>query len=128
MFAELSNGAVNGEYSNEEYLEILELIFEEVEDCIAKLQGIVTAAKERKIEGLEASFKQAQNAMEELTKKRDEMPSTLKKAKYVEETRRLTEKINDLMEGFGPRLYSITSFNLLNKTWEFHNDDELNEQ
>lgn len=127
MFAELSNGAVNGEYSNEEYLEILELIFEEVEDCIAKLQGIVTAAKERKIEGLEASFKQAQNAMEELTKKRDEMPSTLKKAKYVEETRRLTEKINDLMEGFGPRLYSITSFNLLNKTWEFHNDDELND-
>lgn len=126
MFDELANGAVSDEFSDEEYLETLELIFEEAEDCIAKLQGIVTAAKERKIEGLEVAFKQAQEAIEELTKKRDETPSTLKKAQYVEETRRLTEKVNDLMEGFGPRLYSITHFNLLDKTWEFHSDDELN--
>lgn len=125
MFDELANGAVSGEFSDEEYLETLELIFEEAEDCVLKLQGIVTAAKERKIEGLEVAFKQAQNAIEELTKKRDETPSTLKKAQYVEETRRLTEKINDLMEGFGPRFNSVIHFSFLKKTWEFHNYAEL---
>lgn len=126
MFTELANGAVSGEFSDEDYRENLELILEEADDCISKIQGIIEAAKERKIEGMEAAFKQAQDVIEELTRKCDETPRTLKKAHYVEETKRLAERIQNLMEGFGARLDSITDFDLLAKTWEFHNDNELN--
>ena len=126
MFTELANGAVSGEFSEEEYCEYLTLVLEESDDCISKIEQIITAAKERQIQGLDVAFKQAQETIEELTKKRDETPSTLKEAHYVEETRRLAEKVQNLISGFGPRLNSITGFNLLEKTWEFHNDNELN--
>lgn len=126
MFAELANGAVSGEFTDEEYSESLALLCEESNDCISKIQQIITAAKERQIQGLEATFKQAQETIKELTQKCNETPNTLKKAQYAEETRRLAEKIYDLISGFGPRINSITNFNLLDKTWEFHNDNELN--
>lgn len=126
MFVELATGALNNEFSNEEYLECLELVIEEQKDCITKIQKIVGVAKNKQISGLEAAFRNAQEAIEELIKKADATPKTVEQAHYVEETRILTEKINKLIEGIPDRIHSITSFNLLDKTWEFDNDNQLN--
>lgn len=126
MFAELATGAVNDAFSNEEYLEYLELVLEEQQDCITKIQKIVVVAKQKQISGLEAVFRQAQEVIEELTQKGNETPKTLEQAHYVEETRILTEKINELINSFPARVDSITTFNFLDKTWEFDDDSQLN--
>lgn len=125
-FAELATGAVSDTFSDEEYIEYLEILLAEQEDCVAKLQEIVRVAKAKKLVGLEANFKQAQDAIEELKRKRKETPKSLKQAHYAEETRILTEKINVLMSGFAKRLTSLSNFDLLYKTWEFKDDRELN--
>lgn len=126
MFAELATGAVNDAFSDEEYLEYLSLVLEEMQDCIAKIQKIVSVAKAKQIKGLDANFKQAQEVIEELTRKGNETPKSLKQAHYVEETRILTEKVHGLMQGFRDRVNSVTSFVLINKTWEFDDDSQLN--
>ena len=126
MFAELATGAVNYTFSEEEYLEYRELILEEQQDCIKKIQEIVAVAKKKQITGLEINFRQAEKVVKELTRKGNETPKSLKEAHYVEETRMLTKKIHNLMNGFRDRVNSITEFDLLDKTWEFTNDEELN--
>lgn len=126
MFAELATGAVSDAFSDEEYCEYLSLVLEEMRDCIAKIQKIVSVAKAKQIKGLDANFRQAQEVIEELTRKGNETPKSLKQAHYVEETRILTEKVHELMNGFRDRVNSVTSFVLINKTWEFDDDSQLN--
>lgn len=125
-FQELETGVVNDEFSEEEYSEYLELIIDELKDCVYKIQKIVSVAKAKGITGLNASFGQAQNVIDELIQKERDIPKSLEKAHYVEETRLLAEKINDFMNGFRDRVNEITWFDLLDKTWEFENDDQLN--
>lgn len=126
MFVELATGAVNNEFSDEEYGECLGLVLEEANDCISKIQQIVQVAQKKRIKGMELSLNQAQEVVNKLTRKKKETPKSLKQAHYVEETRLLTEKIYNLMKGLCGRLNCISSFNLLNKTWEFRNDSQLN--
>ena len=126
MFAELATGAMNYTFSEEEYLEYHELILEEQQDCIKKIQEIVAVAKKKQITGLEENFRQAKKVVNELIRKGNETPKSLKEAHYMEETRMLTKKIHNLMNGFRDRVNSITEFDLLDKTWEFTNDEELN--
>lgn len=126
MFAELATGAVSDAFSDEEYREYLSLVLEEMRDCIAKIQKIASVAKAKQIKGLDANFRQAQEIIEELTRKGNETPKSLKQAHYVEETRILTEKIHELMNSFRDRVNSVTSFVLINKTWEFDDDSQLN--
>lgn len=126
MFAELATGAVSDAFSDEEYLEYLSLVLEEMRDCIAKIQKIVSVAKAKQIKGLDANFRQAQEVIEELTHKGNETPKSLKQAHYVEETRILTEKVHELMNSFRDRVNSVTSFVLIDKTWEFDDDNQLN--
>lgn len=59
MFDELANGALNNAFSDEEYLETLNLVLEEAQDCITKIQGIISAANKKQIQGLEGNFRQA---------------------------------------------------------------------
>ncbi len=126
MFAELATGAVNDEFSNGEYIEYLKLILEEQKKCVKNLRQIIAVAQKKRIKGLYTNLKHAQEVIEELTQKGNETPISLKQAHYVEETRILTEKIYNLMKSFRGRLNFISSFNLLNKTWEFRNDNQLN--
>ena len=126
MFDELATGAINDAFSNEEYLEYLELVIAEQQDCITKIQKIIVVAKKKRINGLEAAFMKAQEVIDELIQKESTTPKTLEKAHYAEETRILTEKINELIGSFPTRIRDITSFNLLDKTWEFDNDKQLN--
>ena len=126
MFDELANGTVNNEFSDEEYLETLNLLLEEVQDCITKIKGIIAAAKKKQIQGLDVNFKQAQEAIEELSKKIEETPSTLEEARYAEETRRLTKKINHLIAGFPKRVNFINGLDTLRKVWEFNSEEEYN--
>ena len=126
MFAELATGAMNYTFSEEEYLEYRELILEEQQDCIKKIQEIAAVTKKKQITGLEENFRQAEKVVKELTRKGNEAPKSLKEAHYMEETRILTKKIHNLMNGFRDRVNSITGFDLLDKTWEFTNDEELN--
>ena len=126
MFAELATGAVADAFSEEEYREYLSLVLEEMRDCISKIQKIVSVAKAKQINGLEANFRRAQEVVEELTQKGNETPKSLKQAHYVEETRILTKKIHELMKSFRDRVNSVTSFVLIDKTWEFNDDNQLN--
>lgn len=126
MFEELANIALKEAITEEEYLEYLTLIVEEQTDCVNKIQKIIEVANQKRIKGLETNKRQAKEVVEELTKKANETPRSLKAARYVEETRRLTEKIYHCMNGFADRLKEIASFNLLDKTWEFQSDSQLN--
>ena len=126
MCAELATGAVTDAFSDEEYLEYLTLVLEEMQDCIEKIKQIISVAKSKQIKGLESNFRQAEEAIEELTRKGNETPKSLKQAHYVEETRILTEKIRDLMNGFRDRVNAVKNFRLLNMTWEFDDDSQLN--
>ncbi len=126
MFAELATRALNNDFSDEEYVETLELLLKKQRSCVKTIQGIIEASEKKHITGLEFNFKQAQEVIDELTKLGKETPKTLKQAHYVEETRVLTEKIHELMSGLADRVNSVTSFNLLYKTWEFSDDNQLN--
>lgn len=126
MFVELATGAVNDDFSDEEYREYRDLLLVEVDDCISKIQQTIIVAQKKRINGLELSLNQAQEIIDELTIKKNEIPESLEQAHYVEETRLLTEKIYNLMKGLCGRLNAISSFNLLGKTWEFRNDSQLN--
>lgn len=126
MFVELAAGALNHMFSQEEYLEYLELVLEEQQDCIKKMQQIIAVARQKKISEEETFFKEAQEAIEQLDKKGKETPRDLKQAYYFEETRILTEKINRLVGKFPDRIKEVISFNLLAKTWEFKDDTQLN--
>lgn len=125
MLQELANVALERTITEEEYQEYLTLIVEEQQDCVTKMKKIIEVANQKQIKGLEANKKQVQEAIAELTKKVEETPKSLKEAHYVEETRRVTEEIYRIMSGFADRLKEITSFNLLDKTWEFQNDSQL---
>lgn len=125
LFDELATGVIDDLFSEDEYLETLKLILEEQKDCISKINEIIRVAKKKQIKGLNVILNQAQSAIKELTKKANQTPKTLKQAKYVEETRKLTEKVNELITGFPERMNSVEEFDLLNKTWEFSNDREL---
>lgn len=126
MFRELATGAVNDNFSDEEYQEYRDLLLDEVEDCILKIQQTIIVAQKKCIKGLELNLNQAQEIINELTIKKNELPKSLEQARYVEETRVLTEKIHNLMKGLRGRLNTISHFNLLKKTWEFRNDSQLN--
>lgn len=126
MFAELATGALKNDFSDEEYVETLELLLEKQRSCVKTIQGIIKASEEKHITGLEFNFKQAQEVIDELTKLGKETPKTLEQAHYVEETRVLTEKIHELMSGLADRINAVTNFNLLQKTWEFADDNQLN--
>lgn len=127
MFAELATGALNNDFSDEDYSETLELLLEEQRSCVKTIREIIRVAEEEKhITGLEATFNKAREVIDELTKIGEETPKTVEQAHYVEETRVLTEKIHDLMSGLADRVNSVTNFNLLYKTWEFADDNQLN--
>ena len=125
MFAELVNGAVSGLFSEEEYSEYFSLVLEEVQDCITKIKKIVSVARAKYIIGLDTVFRRAEEVIEELTRKGNETPASLEEARYVEETRQLSEKIHELMSGFRSRFVPIIHFNLIDKTWEFDNDSQI---
>ena len=125
LFEELATGAVNDLFSEDEYFENLDLIIEELKDCISKIAEIIRVAKKKQIKGLDVILNQAQQAINELTEKENQTPKTLEQAKYVEETRRLAEKINKLIKGFRYRVNFVDNFNILSKTWEFNSDSEL---
>ncbi|MBQ6991513.1 MAG: J domain-containing protein [Clostridia bacterium] len=125
MFSELATGALNGVFSAEEYIEMLELVLQEQQDCIKKIKQIIRVAKEKNLTGMEEALIKAKQVIEELTQKAKETPRTLTEAHYVEETRILTEKVNKLIAGFPDRVNFISNFDLLEKTWEFNNDSEI---
>lgn len=125
MFAELATSAVKEGLSEEEYVEYLALVLEEKQDCIENIRQITKTARERKISGLDASYRKAEEAIQELMQREEETPKTLKEAKFAEETRLLTQKINSLMSSFPSRLTPIANFDLLEKVWEFKNDSQL---
>lgn len=125
LFDELATGAVNDLFSEDEYLETLELILEEQKDCVSKITEIIRVAKKKQIKGLNVILNQARQAINELTEKANQTPKTLKQAKYVEETRILTEKVNKIIAGFPNRVNFVDDFDLLDKTWEFSSDSEL---
>lgn len=125
MFSELAEGAFNNTFSNEEYLEYLELVLEEQKDCIANIQKIIAIAKKKQITGLELNINHAEAVVVDLKQKGNSIPRSLKEAHYVEETRRITFKIQNLMKSFAGRFMCIDRFNLLDKTWEFNNDKQL---
>ena len=60
MFSELATGAYNGIFSAEEYLEMLELVLQEAQDCIDKINQIVLVAKEKQLTGISSSLAKAQ--------------------------------------------------------------------
>lgn len=125
MFLELATGAVDDTYSEEEYEEMLELLLAEQMDCITKIQEIIKVARQRRIEGLNVAFGKAEEVIEELTQVAENTPKSLKEAKYKEETRILKEKIDNLVSKLGDRIESVEGFNILEKTWEFENDNQL---
>ena len=125
MFQELATGVLENAFAEEDYFDTLSLILEEQKECISKIQKIVEVAKKKKVKGLEAVFIKAQSVIDELVSKEAETPKSLDQAHYKEETKRLTEKIHTLMNTLGERVKSVTEFNLLNKTWEFRNDHQL---
>ncbi len=125
MFQELATGALQNDFTEEEYGDMLSLILEEQKDCISNIQKIMEVAKKKKLKGLEAVFIKAQAVIDELVSKEVETPKSLTQAHEKEETKRLTEKIHTLMNTLGERMKSVTEFNLLNKTWEFRNDHQL---
>ena len=125
MFQELATGVLENAFAEEDYFDTLSLILEEQKECISKIQKIVEVAKKKKVKGLEAVFIKAQAVIDELIAKEAETPKSLDQAHYKEETKRLTEKIHTLMNTFGERVKSVTEFNLLDKTWEFRNDHQL---
>jgi curved DNA-binding protein CbpA len=126
MFSELATGAYTDIFSADEYIEMLELVLQEQQDCIEKIEQIIEVAKEKHLTGIDVALIKAQEAISELTQKANETPKTIEQAHYVEETRILTEKVNKLIVGFPDRVNFIYSFDLLSKTWEFNNDSELN--
>ena len=126
MFDEIANGTLHNAFSDEEYLETLNLVLEEAQDCITKIQGIISVAKKKQIQGLEGNFRQAQVAIEEISKKMEDTPSTLEKARYEEETRRITEKVNHIIAGLPKRVIFISGLDILMKTWEFNSEEEYN--
>lgn len=126
MFSELATGAYNNAFSSEEYTEMLNLVLEELQDCISRIEEIVSVAKSKKIQGLEFDYEKAQQTIEELSYKASETPTTLDAAFYAEETKILTIKVNDLMNGFRDRILAAQSFDILSMTWEFDNDIHLN--
>lgn len=126
MFAELATHALNKDFSDEEYSETLELLLEKQRSCVETIQGIIKVAEDKHITGLELNFSIAHEVIDELTRLGKETPRTLEQAHYVEETRVLTERIHDLMSGLADRINSVTNFNLLYKTWEFADDNQLN--
>lgn len=126
MFSELANGALNGEFSANVYKEYLELILEEAEECIKNLRKIIAVVEKKAIKYLDVNLQHAQEVIEELTKKGNKVPKSLKQAHDEEEKRILTEKIHDLMKSFRGRLNYISNFDLLYKAWEFSNDKQLN--
>lgn len=128
MFAELVTGAVNNEFSDDEYAENLCLIIEDVKDCIEKFEQIIAVAKKKMLTGLDNDFVKVSEAIRELEVKSDQTPKTLKAAHYAEETRLLTEKISDLMSKLPDRIIAVTRFNLLEKTWEFETEDQLDSE
>ena len=125
MFQELATGVLEDAFAEEDYFDTLSLILEEQKECISKIQKIVEVAKKKKVKGLEAVFIKAQAVIDELIAKETETPKSLDQAHYKEETKRLTEKIHTLMNTLGERVKSVTEFNLLDKTWEFRNDHQL---
>ena len=125
MFQELATGALQNDFTEEDYFDTLCLILEEQKDCISKIQKIIEVAKKKKLKGLEAVFMKAQSVIDELVAKEAETPKSLAQAHYKEETKRLTEKIHTFMNNLGERVKSVTEFNLLDKTWEFRNDHQL---
>lgn len=125
-FNELATGALNNEFSDDEYVETLKLIFKEVNDCIRNFKGILSAARSKNLTGMDIHFSKAKEAIQELREKIAVTPKTLSSAHYAEETRVLAEKISNLMSELPSRINTVTQFNLLRKTWEFKNDDQLN--
>ena len=125
MFLELATGAVDDTYSEEEYKEMLELLLAEQMDCITKIQEIIRVARKKQIKGLEVAFGKAEKVIEELTQVGENTPKSLKEAKYKEETRILKEKIDGLTSNLGDRIKLVESFDILEKTWEFQNDNQL---
>ena len=125
MFLELATGAVDDTYSEEEYKEMLELLLAEQMDCITKIQEIIRVARKKQIKGLEVAFGKAEKVIEELTQVGENTPKSLKEAKYKEETRILKEKIDGLTSNLGDRIKFVESFDILEKTWEFQNDNQL---
>ena len=116
MFSELATGALNGVFSADEYFEMLELVLQEAQDCIEKINQIIKVAKGKNLTGMDGALSKAQETIAELTQKAQETPKTLEQAKYVEETRILTEKVNKLIAGFPDRVNFITHLekNLIN--------------
>ncbi len=126
MFAELATLALKSEISNVDYIDTLELIFEEVKECIRNIEQIISVAKSKNLTGMYNIFAKADEAIEELEKKANGTPKTLNLAHYAEETRILSEKISNLMSKLPKRINAVTQFNLLRKTWEFKDDKHLN--
>ena len=126
MFAELATLALKNEISNVDYSDSLELIFEEVKECIRNIEKIISVAKSKNLTGMDITFAKAGEAIKELEQKADETPKTLSLAHYEEETRILSEKISNLMSELPKRINAVIQFNLLRKTWEFKDDNQLN--
>lgn len=126
MFAELATLALKNKISDVDYIDTLELIFEEVKECIRNIEKIISVAKSKNLTGMYNIFAKAAEAIEELEKKADGTPKTLNLAHYAEETRILSEKISNLMSKLPKRINAVTQFNLLRKTWEFKDDKHLN--
>ncbi len=126
MFAELATLALKNEISDVDYSDSLELIFEEVKECIRNIEKIISVAKSKNLTGMDITFVKAGEAIKELEQKADRAPKTLNLAHYEEETRILSEKISNLMSELPKRINAVIYFDFLKKTWEFKDDNQLN--
>lgn len=125
LLQEFEESVTTSSLSAEEYDEYRELIIEKLQECIANIRNIISEAQKRQIEGLEINISEAEQTIAELIERQGKIPKDLKTAEYLEEVKRLTEKINILMQGFSQRIYSVAYFKLLSKTWEFNDDEQL---
>lgn len=126
IFAEIMEGAIKNAFSEEEYVEYVALAMEEQQDCIQKIEQIVATAKKKQLKGMETNYKKAEQIMEELIQKGKETPKSIEGVHYQQETKKLAKRIQTLMKRFPSRLQKITDFNLIDMTWEFENDNQLN--
>ncbi len=126
IFAEIMEGAIKNAFSEEEYVEYVALAMEEQQDCIQKIRQIIATAKKKQLKGMEANYRKAEQIMEELVQKGKETPKSIEGVRYQQETQKLSKRIQTLMKKFPSRLQKITDFKLIDMTWTFENDNQLN--
>jgi len=126
LLEELATGAVQDIFSEEEYKENLELIFEELRDCVSKIEQIIKVARKKQIKGIDEIIKRASHTIDKLREKEETTPKNLEEAHYVEETRILAEQVNNLIEGLHERVNYILKLDIIRKVWEFKSEVEYN--